>query len=284
MKRLKILFLPLIILFLTGCNWNFYLDEPLPAVNVNNDLRVHYLDVGEADSIFIELPNGETMLIDAGETQDEEKIADYIENLNYDTIDYVIGTHPHADHIGGLAYIIKNFEVKNIYMPKVATNTKTYENLLKTIKSKSLSITVAEKNKKIINTENLKAYFLAPENKKYDELNNYSAILKIVFQDKSFLFMGDSEAYVEKTLTDVSADVIKVGHHGSDTSSSTSFIERVNPEIAVISVGENNKYDHPDKEVIKAYEKLGTKIYRTDLNGNIVVSTDGYSLDVEVEK
>ena len=284
MKRLKILFLLLIILFLTGCNWNFYLDEPLPAVNVNNDLRVHYLDVGEADSIFIELPNGETMLIDAGETQDEEKIADYIENLNYDTIDYVIGTHPHADHIGGLAYIIKNFEVKNIYMPKVATNTKTYENLLKTIKSKSLSITVAEKNKKIINTENLKAYFLAPENKKYDELNNYSAILKIVFQDKSFLFMGDSEAYVEKTLTDVSADVIKVGHHGSDTSSSTSFIERVNPEIAVISVGENNKYDHPDKEVIKAYEKLGTKIYRTDLNGNIVVSTDGYSLDVEVEK
>ena len=284
MKRLKILFLPLIIIFLTGCNWNFYLDEPLPAVTVNNDLKVHYLDVGEADSIFIELPNGETMLIDAGEAQDEEKIADYIENLNYDTINYVIGTHPHADHIGGLAYIIKNFEVKNIYMPKVAANTKTYENLLKTIKSKSLSITVAEKDKKIINTENLKAYFLAPENKKYDELNNYSAILKIVFQDKSFLFMGDSEASVEKTLTDVSADVIKVGHHGSNTSSSSGFIERVNPEIAVISVGENNKYDHPDKDVIKAYEKLGTKIYRTDLNGNIVISTDGENLDVEVEK
>ncbi len=284
MKRLKILFLPLIIIFLTGCNWNFYLDKPLPAVTVNNDLKVHYLDVGEADSIFIELPNGETMLIDAGEAQDEEKIADYIENLNYDTINYVIGTHPHADHIGGLAYIIKNFDVKNIYMPKVAANTKTYENLLKTIKSKSLSITVAEKDKKIINTENLKAYFLAPENKKYDELNNYSAILKIVFQDKSFLFMGDSEAYVEKTLTDVSADVIKVGHHGSNTSSSTSFIKKVNPEIAVISVGENNKYDHPDKDVIKAYEKLGTKIYRTDLNGNIVISTDGENLDVEVEK
>ena len=284
MKRLKILFLPLIIIFLTGCNWNFYLDEPLPAVTVNNDLKVHYLDVGEADSIFIELPNGETMLIDAGEAQNEEKIADYIENLNYDTINYVIGTHPHADHIGGLAYIIKNFEVKNIYMPKVAANTKTYENLLKTIKSKSLSITVAEKDKKIINTENLKAYFLAPENKKYDELNNYSAILKIVFQDKSFLFMGDSEASVEKTLTDVSADVIKVGHHGSNTSSSSGFIERVNPEIAVISVGENNKYDHPDKDVIKAYEKLGTKIYRTDLNGNIVISTDGENLDVEVEK
>ena len=284
MKRLKILFLPLIIIFLTGCNWNFYLEEPLPAVTVNNDLKVHYLDVGEADSIFIELPNGETMLIDAGEAQDEKKIADYIENLNYDTINYVIGTHPHADHIGGLAYIIKNFEVKNIYMPKVAANTKTYENLLKTIKSKSLSITVAEKDKKIINTENLKAYFLAPENKKYDELNNYSAILKIIFQDKSFLFMGDSEASVEKTLTNVSADVIKVGHHGSNTSSSSSFIEKVNPEIAVISVGENNKYDHPDKDVIKAYEKLGTKIYRTDLNGNIVISTDGENLDVEVEK
>ena len=284
MKRLKILFLPLIIIFLTGCNWNFYLDEPLPAVTVNNDLKVHYLDVGEADSIFIELPNGETMLIDAGEAQDEEKIADYIENLNYDTINYVIGTHPHADHIGGLAYIIKNFEVKNIYMPKVAANTKTYENLLKTIKSKSLSITVAEKDKKIINTENLKAYFLAPENKKYDELNNYSAILKIVFQDKSFLFMGDSEASVEKTLTDVSADVIKVGHHGSNTSSSSGFIKKVNPEIAVISVGENNKYDHPDKDVIKAYEKLGAKIYRTDINGNIVISTDGENLDVEVEK
>ena len=284
MKRLKILFLPLIIIFLTGCNWNFYLDEPLPAVTVNNDLKVHYLDVGEADSIFIELPNGETMLIDAGEAQNEEKIADYIENLNYDTINYVIGTHPHADHIGGLAYIIKNFEVKNIYMPKVAANTKTYENLLKTIKSKSLSITVAEKDKKIINTENLKAYFLAPENKKYDELNNYSAILKIVFQDKSFLFMGDSEASVEKTLTDVSADVIKVGHHGSNTSSSSGFIKKVNPEIAVISVGENNKYDHPDKDVIKAYEKLGAKIYRTDINGNIVISTDGENLDVEVEK
>lgn len=284
MKHVKLLMTFFLLLILTSCSINFNFNETLESIPVNDKLKVHFIDVGQGDAIFIELPNGKTMLIDAGEKQMGSVVEEYIKNLNYDTIDYVIGTHPHTDHIGGLAYILEHFTVKEIYLPKVVHTSKTYENLLLTIKNQGKSVHEAVKDYKIINSANLKAYFISPTGEKSSNLNNYSAVLKIEFESHKFLFMGDAEAAIEKNLSDVAADVIKVGHHGSDSSSSLDFVNKVNAKYAIISVGKDNQYDHPSKEIVKRWQESGATVYRTDINGNILITSDGDVLDVDVGK
>lgn len=255
-------------------------------INTNNDLlKVHYLDVGQGDSIFIELPNNETMLIDAAESYQSENIINYLKNLNYQKIDYVIGTHPHTDHIGGLKDIINTFEIGKIYMPKVVSTTKTYESLLMAIKDKNLKINTAKAGISIIDTDALKINILAPNNSTYTELNNYSVVTKITYGTTKFLFMGDAEKLSENEIKEnVTADVIKIGHHGSNTSSSIDFIKKVNAKYGIISVGLNNKYNLPKEETITNWENSGTKIYLTSINGTITASSDGTNIKIESEK
>lgn len=255
-------------------------------INTNNDLlKVHYLDVGQGDSIFIELPNNETMLIDAAESYQSENIINYLKNLNYQKIDYVIGTHPHADHIGGLKDIINTFEIGKIYMPKVVSTTKTYESLLMAIKDKNLKINTAKAGTSIIDTDALKINILAPNNSTYTELNNYSVVTKITYGSTKFLFMGDAEKLSENEIKEnVTADVIKIGHHGSNTSSSIDFIKKVNAKYGIISVGLNNKYNLPKEETITNWENSGTKIYLTSINGTITAISDGTNIKIESEK
>lgn len=255
-------------------------------INTNNDLlKVHYLDVGQGDSIFIELPNNETMLIDAAESYQSENIINYLKNLNYQKIDYVIGTHPHTDHIGGLKDIINTFEIGKIYMPKVGSTTKTYESLLMAIKDKNLKINTAKAGTSIIDTDALKINILAPNNSIYTELNNYSVVTKITYGTTKFLFMGDAEKLSENEIKEnVTADVIKIGHHGSNTSSSIDFIKKVNAKYGIISVGLNNKYNLPKEETITNWENSGTKIYLTSINGTITASSDGTNIKIESEK
>lgn len=255
-------------------------------INTNNDLlKVHYLDVGQGDSIFIELPNNETMLIDAAESYQSENIINYLKNLNYQKIDYVIGTHPHTDHIGGLKDIINTFEIGKIYMPKVVSTTKTYESLLMTIKDKNLKINTAKAGTSIIDIDTLKINILAPNNSTYTELNNYSVVTKITYGTTKFLFMGDAEKLSENEIKeDVTADVIKIGHHGSNTSSSIDFIKKVNAKYGIISVGLNNKYNLPKEETITNWENSGTKIYLTSINGTITAISDGTNIKIEREK
>ncbi len=255
-------------------------------INTNNDLlKVHYLDVGQGDSIFIELPNNETMLIDAAESYQSENIINYLKNLNYKKIDYVIGTHPHTDHIGGLKDIINTFEIGKIYMPKVVSTTKTYESLLMAIKDKNLKINTAKAGTSIIDTDALKINILAPTNSTYTELNNYSVVTKITYGTTKFLFMGDAEKLSENEIKEnVTADVIKIGHHGSNTSSSIDFIKKVNAKYGIISVGLKNKYNLPKEETITNWEKSGTKIYLTSTNGTIRASSDGTNIKIESEK
>lgn len=255
-------------------------------INTNNNLlKVHYLDVGQGDSIFIELPNNETMLIDAAESYQSENIINYLKNLNYQKIDYVIGTHPHTDHIGGLKDIINTFEIGKIYMPKVVSTTKTYENLLMTIKEKNLKINTAKAGTSIIDTDTLKINILAPNNSTYTELNNYSVVTKITYGTTKFLFMGDAEKLSENEIKEnVTADVIKIGHHGSNTSSSIDFIKKVNAKYGIISVGLNNKYNLPKEETITNWENSGTKIYLTSINGTITAISDGTNIKIESEK
>lgn len=255
-------------------------------INTNNNLlKVHYLDVDQGDSIFIELPNNETMLIDAAESYQSENIINYLKNLNYQKIDYVIGTHPHTDHIGGLKDIINTFEIGKIFMPKVVSTTKTYESLLMAIKDKNLKINTAKAGTSIIDTDALKINILAPNNSTYTELNNYSVVTKITYGTTKFLFMGDAEKLSENEIKEnVTADVIKIGHHGSNTSSSIDFIKKVNAKYGIISVGLNNKYNLPKEETITNWENSGTKIYLTSTNGTIRASSDGTNIKIESEK
>ena len=261
-------------------------NQNIPIGDIENAaIKSHYINVGQGDSIFIELPSSECMLIDAGDIDSGNKIVEYIRQLGYKKIDYLIATHPHADHIGGMKVVVNTFDIGLIYMPKVVSNTSTYINLLKAIDKKGLKIKNAKAGVNIIDSEDLKINIIAPNSDTYEDFNDYSAVIKLIYKNVSYLYMGDAEKISETEIkTDVSANVIKVGHHGSDSSSSWNFIKRVNPSIAVIQVGENNTYGHPKKVVLDRFEKLGTKIYRNDLNGNIVISTDGDKLSIATEK
>ena len=282
MKKKYTVILTIIFMVLAGA---FELFQGTVAITPGEELKVHFLDVGQGDSIFIELPTNETILIDASIKDASNKIINYLREENVSKIDYVFATHPHSDHIGGMSAVIKAFDIGQIYMPKAVTTTKTYENLLLTIKDKNLKIKAAKAGNTIIDTDDLKLVVLAPNQDSYESLNNYSIVLKLTYKEKSFLFMGDAETLSEKEITgDIQADVLKVGHHGSRTSTSQAFLNKVNPSYAVISVGLNNDYKHPHQEVLDRLEKKNIKIYRTDQNGDIIFTTDGYNIDVKVEK
>lgn len=242
--------------------------------NAESSLRVNFIDVGQGDSEFIELPNGETLLIDAGTNETGANVVNYIESLGYSSIDYVVGTHPHEDHIGGLDDVIRSFDVESVYMPKVTADTKTFEDVLDAVDEKGLTINTAKAGVTLVDGDGLSVKMLAPVLDEYDNTNDYSAVIRIVYDDTSFIFMGDAEQYAESLITgDVSADVLKVGHHGSSTSTGEAFLERVSPSYAVISCGLGNSYGHPHTETI---EKLGgIPVFRTDEMGTIVATSDG---------
>ena len=287
MKKIRIVLLICLCLLVVGCANPFVESDDKNSVSTFNGdtLRVNYIDVGQGDSIFIQLPNKETMLIDAGEAYEVDNVINYLNNLGIKKIDYVVGTHPHTDHIGGLEEVINTFDVGAIYMPKVSSNSKTFEDLLTTISNKGLKVKTAKSGVVVLSEDNLKLEFIAPNSDNYSNLNNYSAVLKLTYLDNTFLFMGDAETLSEDEITsDVDADVIKVGHHGSDSSSSVEFVKKVSPEYAIIMVGEGNSYNHPYQSIIDRYESVGAKVLRTDLDGNIVCDSDGVDVTCSGDK
>lgn len=263
--------------------------KPVNKVSTNGDsIVVHYLDVGQGDSEFIELPDGKCMLIDSGTSEYSQVIIDKIESYGYSTIDYVVATHPHADHIGGMSKVVDAFDVGEIYMPRASTTTKTFENLLTTISDKGLSINTAKAGVEVYSDSSLEMEFLAPLGSEYKDLNNYSAVLKITYGSNSFLFMGDAEDLVEEELLKkdyslLDADVLKVGHHGSSSSSTADFLTAVNPQYAVISCGVDNSYGHPHRETVKSLTDMGIEYYRTDEHGTVTIACDGNGVfDIKV--
>ncbi len=239
-------------------------------------MRVHFLDVGQADSTFIELGNGQTMLIDAGRIGDASTIINYIKDLQYNSIDFVVATHPHDDHIGGMADVLNSFEIGKMYMPKQAHTISAFENMLDVIENKNIDLYTAKAGTNITTSGIIKIDVLAPFADSYTNLNNCSAVVKLTYGETIFLFTGDAEQVIETQLlnSEIDADVLKVGHHGAGSSSATSFIKAVSPDVAVISCGEGNSYGHPHSDTLAILNEVGADIYRTDEQGTIQVTAD----------
>lgn len=251
------------------------------SVNSNEKLKVHIIDVGQGDSTFVELPNGATLLIDAGEREYGENVISYIKALGYRKVDYLVATHPHSDHIGGLQAVIESFDIGKIYMPKKSSTTSTFKHLLEAVKDKGLGIETAKAGKNIVTDIDLSVTILSPVEEDYaDEMNLYSAVVKITYGKMRFLFMGDAETENEEQMQDVSAEFIRVGHHGSRTSSGEEFVRRVGAQIAVVSVGKDNSYDLPKEEILSRWKRAGATLYRTDESGSLVFESDGASIIV----
>lgn len=293
-KKISAFLLTIALLMLPGCD--ILGIQPNTAVSSisagNGTMEVHFIDAGQADAIFIRLPDGKIMQIDAGKNNTGDEITDYIKSQGVEKVDYLIGTHPHEDHIGGLDNVIKEFDIGKIYMPRVSPSetptTQTYEDVLTAVKNKGLTITAPHAGDIIIEGESYTAEVLSPKREDYTDLNEYSIVIKLTYGSEKFLFMGDAEAINEREIIDagydIDADVLKLGHHGSSTSSTADFLKKVSPDYAVISCGAGNSYGHPHDEVLERCSNLKINILRTDTDGTVVMKTDGESIEVSKEK
>jgi len=249
--------------------------------DVTSNLVVSFLDVGQADSILIE-NNGEAMLIDAGNNEDGELLVKYFEQEGITNFKYLVGTHPHEDHIGGLDDIINNFKIDTIYMPDAITTTKTFLDVLDAIENNNMTYKVPKIQETFILGEAMIEVLYTGNDVR--DLNNTSIVLRLEFGNTSFLFTGDATEKCEDELlksgVKLEADVLKVGHHGSRYSTTDSFLRKVNPKYAIISVGNGNSYNHPENVVIDKLKNNNIKIHRTDLEGTIIVTSDGNNIRV----
>ena len=196
-----------------------------------------------------------------------------------------MATHPHADHIGGMADVVNGISIGKMFMPEASTNTKTYENLLSAVVANNIEVIVAKSGVRLMEDDDLLVYFLAPNSEEYEDLNDYSAVIEIIYGQNSFLFMGDASSLSEKEMIDagfnVTADVLKIGHHGSRTSTGESFLAAVQPRHAVISCGAVNSYGHPHKETLEKLEDSGVNVLRTDEAGTIAIKSDGKEIQIQ---
>ncbi len=259
------------------------------AAVADSDFAVHFVDVGQGDCILIE-SGGKTMLIDAGENGNEEAVFAYLKQQKVESFDYIVATHPHSDHIGGMYEVMSDYPVKNVIMPRLSKNntptTVTYEKMLKAAKASDAKVIAAVPGN-IYSLGGAEFQILAPF-KQDENMNNMSVAVKLTYQGRSFLFTGDAETDVEEQMLgseyDLSADVFKLGHHGSTTSNSEEFLRAVNPDYAVICCGEDNSYGHPHREIMDLVYDMELSVYRTDKDGSVVFTVENNEIKVAAEK
>lgn len=271
----------------------FETEEPVSEnVSGSAEAQVYFIDVGQGDSELIRLKDsGIDILIDAGTRSTKQELADYLKELGVDDIDILIGTHPHEDHIGGMAKIIEEFPIGTLYLPETSDEmtptTKTYESLLDAAENKNVTVRTAAAGDVLLEQGNTSFKVLSPSHTDYDNLNDYSIVTRLKVGNTAFLFQGDAETPVEEEIldsgADVSCDVIKLGHHGSSTSSSRAYLEAANPSAAVISCGVGNEYGHPHRETMDLLEKLSITPYRTDTQKTLLAETDGKTIVWQME-
>lgn len=284
--RISILALLLVLVFIIDKYGKTENPQTTQEASHRGVLEVHFIDVGQGDAILVEAEDS-TMLIDAGENNKGSVVIDYLKAQNITKLDYVIGTHPHSDHIGGLDNVITAYPVGTIIMPEVTHTTDTFEDVLDSIDKKGLTVT-----KPVTGSEYTlgPATFtiLAPSSDSYEELNDYSVVIKLTYADHSFLFTGDAENLSEEEMLaggyDLSADVLKLGHHGSAYSSSDRFLDAVMPLYALVSAGSDNEYGHPHTDTLRKLRSRDIKLYRTDKQGTVVFTSDGKTLSVNTQE
>ncbi|MBP7653422.1 MBL fold metallo-hydrolase [Candidatus Dependentiae bacterium] len=298
-------FLSLIFLFLFA-SYYFYFFENNKIHSVSSiptqlwqpgKLLVAFIDVGQGDAAIIITPNKKTIVLDAGASNDNnkksngQKIIDYLKQYDISSIDQLIISHPHADHIGGMIPLLKKLAVKSLIDTGFKTTNSQYMQILKFVKEKNIGYTIPEKNEILTFDDNVTAKVLnvahiVPENILY--ANNSSIVLKMQFFNISFLLTGDMENGVEKIILwdspDLKSDVLKIAHHGSRSSTSEEFLHEVMPKYAVIMCGKNNHFGHPHQPTLDKLKKISTNLYRSDINGTIEFLTDGHELQVTLQK
>lgn len=252
----------------------------------NSNFEVHFIDVGQADSALIEC-DGKTMMIDGGNVADSNVVAAYLKKEDVTELNYVVCSHAHEDHVGGLSGALSVTKADNIYAPKTETNTKAYKNFKKKAEEQNVEI----KHPNIgdeIQLGSSTVEFLGPVDENGKDLNSTSIVLKITYGNTSFLFTGDAESDEEEEILNSGADlkstVLKVGHHGSRTSTSYPFLREVMPQYAVISVEKGNSYGHPNEETLSKLSDAGVEVYRTDESGDIVMTSDGNNISITTSK
>ena len=267
-------------------------EEPTPPASVEGlgQVQVHVIDVGQGDAVLITTPDG-NMLIDAGDNIEryEQALKNYLDKLNITTLDYFVLTHPHADHIGGADMVLKNYTVKEVIMPDKAATSGVYESMLDALEANGADLTLAEPGMTFA-LGDLQCKILAPL-KSYSDANDVSVVIRATFGEVSMMLTGDAEGnkegqsekdlLVTYTASELQCDFLKVGHHGSDTSTSPAILKAVSPKIAAISVGTGNKYGHPVQSTLDALSAAGVKTYRTDLSGSLVFVCDGKTIEYQ---
>ena len=276
--------------------WEMLSPESTPAASLSlpqdaGELQVWYIDIGQGDSQYIRTPSGKDILIDAGDTYAGDSLVSWLQDQGIEKLDMVIVTHPHADHIGGMSAVLQAFPPDVFYMPSLPESqiptSRCYEEMLLALEENGNKITTAKAGVIPLEEEGLRLEFLAPGTGTYDSLNNYSAVVRLTYGERNFLFMGDAETPVEEELlanhSPLQADVLKCGHHGSNTSTSLAFLKAVSPSAAVISCGADNEYGHPHEEILTRLQQASVTIYRTDTQGTLCAVTNGHSLSFHTD-
>lgn len=279
MKKLKVFSLVLLFaLFFIG----------VKDVSATSSVKVHFLNVGQGDAILVQTPN-ENILIDGGGKGKGPDVVNYLKKNKVTSLTAVVSTHPDADHVGGLAHVIKNMKVGKVYAPNVSHTTQAYKDFLTAVKNKKLKITAVKQGLEIpTKAKDITLKFLGPV-KSYakSDLNNWSAVLHLKHNKKSFLFTGDAETKSENDLLAKKliskVDVLKVAHHGSKYSTSAKFLDKAKPTYSVISVGKNG-YKHPTSDVLNRLKKVKSTVYRTDKSGNVIFTSNGSKITVKTVK
>lgn len=278
---LLLAFFILILFIINGCDVPVFLTDYL--TKKYDGLTVSFIDVGQGDATLVEC-GGEAMLIDAGLYSEKDKVTSYISQRGIESLKYCVATHPHSDHIGGMSQVIYRFDVETLVYPLCENDSDSMNYVLDTCDETGVSyfnpepmdtLTLGDATLTVLSPE---AYA------DYGNLNNNSIVLKLEYGNTSFLFMGDAETEVEKELLNsgynLSADVLKCGHHGSSTSSCAEFINTVNPMVSVISCGKNNDYGHPHRETLSTLNKREIEVYRTDQLSSIIANSDGKAITI----
>ncbi len=285
LNKFKVFIVFLISFLITSCSVNAS-DENVQstAIPANGTLEVHYIDVGQADCSLIKLPDGYNVLIDSGNRGDNEYITEYLKNQGVSHIDVAIGTHHHEDHIGSMRNILANFDVDKILLPEGDFDSMVYTNMLYAIEENEVE-EIRPTDDYSFTLGSAQFLVIPPKSDYNGDPNNISLVCKMDYGSRSFLFTGDIEQERESDILsggyDLNSDVLKVAHHGSRTSSSEEFLRAVSPEVAVIQVGEGNDYGLPNDETLEKLSDLGAKVYRNDYLGDIVVRTDGETIEVD---